>query len=205
MEAAPPPAPARAAPAPQTAPTPQTAPAELAAAEPPPQSAAAPVPDASPAEAAKPDLNAEMAQSMHETMGASPAPDLSVTRTREGLLIDLTDDIDFSMFGVGSAIPDPKVVVLMAKIAKTLSERKGDVIIRGYTDGRPFHSDSYDNWRLSAARAHMAYYMLVRGGLDEKRVLAIEGYADRDLKNKDDPNAAENRRIEIVLKEKDGE
>jgi chemotaxis protein MotB len=46
----------------------------------------------------------------------------------------------------------------------------------------------------------MAYYMLTRGGLDEKRVVAIEGYADRALFKPDDPLAAENRRIEILLK-----
>jgi chemotaxis protein MotB len=47
----------------------------------------------------------------------------------------------------------------------------------------------------------MAYYMLVRGGLDAKRVDGIEGYADRRLKNRDAPEAAENRRIEILLRE----
>jgi len=79
--------------------------------------------------------------------------------------------------------------------------RSGEIIIRGYTDARPFRSETYDNWRLSTARAHMAYYMLTRGGLPESRVLKIEGFADRHLRNPDDPNAAENRRIEIVLKE----
>jgi chemotaxis protein MotB len=145
-------------------------------------------------------LKADLARTMKALAGdASPA--LSVKATSEGVVINLTDDAAYSMFPVGSAVPDAKVVVLMERIAKTLAERKGDVIVRGFTDGRPFHSDAYDNWRLSAARAHMAYYMLVRGGLDEKRVVAIEGHADRNLKNPADPNAAENRRIEILLKE----
>ncbi len=91
------------------------------------------------------------------------------------------------------------VVVLMEEVAKALANKPGEVIIRGHTDARPFHSDLYDNWRLSAARAHMAYYMLTRGGLPEKRVIRIEGAADRDLKNAKDPLAAENRRIEILL------
>jgi chemotaxis protein MotB len=42
--------------------------------------------------------------------------------------------------------------------------------------------------------------MLTRGGLDEKRVERIEGYADHNLKDASDPNAAQNRRIEILLK-----
>jgi chemotaxis protein MotB len=77
----------------------------------------------------------------------------------------------------------------------------GKVIIRGHTDGRPFRSGDYDNWRLSSARAHMAYHMLVRGGLDESRVERIEGYADRALKLPDDPDAAENLRIDILVQE----
>jgi chemotaxis protein MotB len=41
--------------------------------------------------------------------------------------------------------------------------------------------------------------MLVRAGLDELRIKEVAGYADRQLKVKDDPLAAPNRRIEIVL------
>jgi chemotaxis protein MotB len=46
----------------------------------------------------------------------------------------------------------------------------------------------------------MAYYMLVRGGVDEKRFDRIEGYADRRLRVPNDPEAAQNRRIEILLR-----
>ena len=105
------------------------------------------------------------------------------------------------MFAIGSAVPDGKVVLILEQVARVLAARPGTVIVRGHTDGRPFRSPDYDNWRLSAARAHMAYYMLARGGLQEQRVARIEGYADRDLKNPADPNAAENRRIEILLRE----
>jgi chemotaxis protein MotB len=81
-----------------------------------------------------------------------------------------------------------------------LSTRTGRVVIRGHTDARPFKSETYDNWRLSSARAQMASYMLVRGGLDEGRIERIEGYADRLPRNPADPKAAENRRIEILLR-----
>jgi chemotaxis protein MotB len=89
----------------------------------------------------------------------------------------------------------------MEKIAKIISSRPGKIIIRGHTDARPFKSENYDNWRLSTARAHMAYYMLVRGGISEGRIERVEGYADRMPKNVADPNAAENRRIEILVRE----
>jgi chemotaxis protein MotB len=47
----------------------------------------------------------------------------------------------------------------------------------------------------------MAYYMLIRGGLPEKRFERVEGYADHHLKDPTHPLAAENRRIEILVRE----
>jgi chemotaxis protein MotB len=144
---------------------------------------------------------ADIARSVKATMTDEASPQLSVAATAEGVIINLTDGAAYSMFPVGSAVPDARTVVLLEEVAKVLASHPGKIVIRGYTDGRPFRSADYDNWRLSAARAHMAYYMLTRGGLYESRVNAIEGHADRSLKNPADPYAAENRRIEILLKE----
>ena len=77
----------------------------------------------------------------------------------------------------------------------------GQIVIKGHTDARPFKSKTYDNWRLSSARAHMALYMLTRGGGGKDRFNRVEGYADQDLKVPSDPLAASNRRIEIYLLE----
>jgi len=73
------------------------------------------------------------------------------------------------------------------------------VVVRGHTDARPFRAGTSDNWRLSASRAQIAFYILVRGGLDDKRIDRVEGHADRHLKNPRQPDAPENRRIEILL------
>jgi len=131
---------------------------------------------------------------------AEPMPDVTVVPVDGGVMIQLTDKIDYGMFTIGSAKPDARVVQMLERIAQVISRQPGEVIISGHTDSRPFKSASYDNWRLSSARAQMAYYMLVRGGLDENRVLRVEGYADRQPKIANDPNAAENRRIDIFLK-----
>lgn len=131
----------------------------------------------------------------------SEIPAVDVTATSEGIVISLTDNARFGMFAIGSAEPKPEVVGVLAAVAEILAEREGSIVIRGHTDARPFRSRDYDNWRLSTARAHMAYYMLVRGGFDEARISRVEGYADRMLKVPDDPEAAENRRIEILLRE----
>lgn len=135
--------------------------------------------------------------------GLSPEkrPSIDVERVADGLLISLTDDFRFGMFATSSAEPRPELVLVMEKIAKVLAAREGRIVVRGHTDARPFRTERNNNWRLSMARAQVAYYMLARGGIDESRFQSIEGRADRDLKIKSDPFAAENRRIEILLKD----
>lgn len=158
---------------------------------------------AGPVSTATPDsqaaLTAEIASIFPPSTQSAPGPHVDVQGTTEGLLISLTDDLNFSMFAVGSAEPRPEIVRALARLAKVLSTRPGRIIIRGHTDSRPFHSEAYDNWRLSTARAHMASYMLTRAGLDEGRIWRVEGAADRTLRNAADPKAPENRRIEILL------
>ncbi|MES0881910.1 MotB family protein [Roseibium sp. SCP14] len=129
------------------------------------------------------------------------AEKITVTRESEGTLISLTDDQNFGMFAIGSAEPRPELVKLLKRIGKVVAETPGQIVIKGHTDARPFRSKTYDNWRLSSARAHMALYMLVRGGVDKNRFDRVEGYADRHLNNSKDPFAASNRRIEIYLLE----
>ncbi|MGJ3264091.1 MAG: MotB family protein [Salinarimonas sp.] len=149
-------------------------------------------------------LRARIAAAMAEATGAAApenAPAIEVSATPEGLLVSLTDGASFGMFAIGSAEPRPELVRIVEEIAPILAEEAGAIVIRGHTDARPFRSETYDNWRLSSARAHMAYYMLVRGGFAEERILRVEGHADRMLKVAADPYADENRRIEILLRE----
>ena len=143
----------------------------------------------------------EIKQEIAKAMGTGDklGNGLDVVATDKGVTISVTDEFDFGMFEIGSALPHRDLVLAMEKIGKVLAAQKGTVTINGHTDGRPFKSETYDNWRLSTARAHSAYYMLVRAGLDEKRITEVAGFADRKLKVKDDPFNAANRRIEILL------
>ncbi|MGD1035657.1 MAG: flagellar motor protein MotB [Roseiarcus sp.] len=135
-------------------------------------------------------------------LGASRlGPAIDVKSTDEGLLISLTDRLNFSMFAIGSAEPQLQVLRAMDAIARSLKSRPGMIVVRGHTDAHPYKSATYDNWRLSSARAQVAYYMLTRAGLPESRFERIEGYADHRLRDPSHPFAAENRRIEILLRE----
>lgn len=128
------------------------------------------------------------------------AEGLVVTPSEGGLLVSISDQVASQMFNVGSAVPSRDLVLAMERIGKVLEARSGDVVIRGHTDGRQFKSGTNDNWQLSTARAQSAYFMLVRGGLDEKRVQQISGFADRRLKDQTNPLDDANRRIEILIK-----
>lgn len=143
----------------------------------------------------------DISNAVGEPKTSGQAPNIDVRRVHGGTLISLTDSLGYSMFAIGSAEPDARVVTAMAAIGKVLANKKGQLVVRGHTDGRPFRSKDYDNWRLSQARAQMALYMLVRGGLPESRFARVEGHADRDLRVKNDPNADTNRRIEILIQE----
>jgi len=137
---------------------------------------------------------------------AQEQPQMNVHAQEDGIVIELTDTQNYGMFSVGSAKPEAHIITLLEGLAKILDKHPGEVVISGYTDARPYKNTAhYDNWQLSAARAQMAHYMLVRGGLDEKRILKVEGYADRCLRNEQDSYAPENRRIAIFLKNTPGQ
>lgn len=146
-------------------------------------------------------LQAAIADALSDVK-AGAGPVAEVRQVEEGLLVSLTDDASFGMFAVGSAEPRPELIRVIDKIGPLLTKRQGTIIVRGHTDNRPYRSETYDNWRLSTARAQMAYYMLVRSGVDAQRIEHVEGYADRRPKLPNDPAAAQNRRIEILIREK---
>jgi chemotaxis protein MotB len=178
---------------------PKTETAESEKAAPPETKASEPSQQTHMAEAQK--MADEIREAVKKTLpaGSKLQDGLSVEATSDGILISITDQLSFGMFEVGSAVPRRDMVLAMEQIGKVISSRDGRIHINGHTDGRPYAGQNYDNWRLSTARAHSAYYMLVRSGLDEKRMVEVSGFADRKLKVPSEPFADANRRIEILL------
>lgn len=146
-------------------------------------------------------LKADILNNLPASVGKL-ADAISVQPSEGGLLISVTDQATTPMFDIGSAVPKRELVLAMQDIARVLEKSKGKIAIRGHTDGRPYKSGTGDNWSLSLNRARSAYYMLVSGGLDEKRINQVTGYADRFLKMPDDPYNPANRRIEILVEGK---
>lgn len=157
--------------------------------------------DPKPSEKADAEVAALQAKLERELKGiqAGERPSVSVTATPEGTLISLTDEFDFEMFSVASAKPNPQLVIAMKKIAGVLKNTDRRIVVRGHTDSRKFKSGVSDNWLLSSKRALISRYILISGGIPEKRFSKIEGYADTALRLPQNPLAAQNRRIEVLL------
>ncbi|MET3661945.1 MotB family protein [Aquamicrobium ahrensii] len=158
-------------------------------------------PEAAPSEVKARQTASEIRRQIAQAFGAGDkiGEGISVEATERGVVLTITDQLDFGMFEIGSALPRRELVLAMEEIGKILDGNAGLLSIQGHTDARPFRSATYDNWRLSTARAHAAYYMLVRGGIEEARIREVSGFADREPRNKADPMAAVNRRIAILL------
>ena len=145
-------------------------------------------------------LQARVTLALKDEVNKQGAPHVDIRKTDEGLLISLTDNLDFGMFAIGSAEPQPRTVRVLEKLGKALKDETGNLVVVGHTDSRPFKAGGSDNWRLSMSRAQMAFYMLLRGGLTEKRFERIEGQSDHSPRNTKQTTAAENRRIEILVR-----
>jgi chemotaxis protein MotB len=143
-------------------------------------------------------LQRKLAQS--QETGSLSGVNVTVSAHAEGSLISLVEGEEHPMFGIATSTPSQELRATVKKVATALMDVDGDIVVRGHTDGRAYFTADSDNWRLSSDRAHAAYRLLVSNGVASSRFVRIEGYADTVLKVRDKPNAAQNRRIEILLK-----
>jgi chemotaxis protein MotB len=125
---------------------------------------------------------------------------VSVTRDKQGLRIEIIDKADFAMFPSGSMSMQGKASNLIAEIAASLADMPNKVAIRGHTDSVPFQSkEGRNNWSLSAERAEATRQILEKNGIKESRFARIEGVADTDPFNPKDPRDPRNRRMSITV------
>lgn len=143
-------------------------------------------------------IQRKLAQS--EEAGSLSGVNVTVSAHAEGSLISLVEGKEHPMFDIATSTPSQELRETVKKVATALMDVEGDIVIRGHTDGRAYFTADSDNWRLSSDRAHAAFRLLVSSGVASSRFVRIEGYADTVLKVRDKPNAAQNRRIEILLK-----
>ncbi|MDI9818122.1 MULTISPECIES: flagellar motor protein MotB [unclassified Legionella] len=126
----------------------------------------------------------------------------------EGLRIQLVDNNNKPMFGMGSDEIDPEMLQVLDKIAQLLNSSPNKISIQGHTDDHPYHNPddlNQSNWELSTQRANTARRALVKAGMPEDKVMRVTGYASTVLLDKEDPLNPVNRRITIIVMKKDVE
>jgi chemotaxis protein MotB len=127
--------------------------------------------------------------------------------TRDGLRIQIVDEQNRPMFDSGSPVVQPHMRELLHEIAQVLSDVPNRLTLEGHTDAQPFAAGDrgYGNWELSSDRANASRRELVAGGLADDRVLRVQGLASSQPFDAADPRGASNRRISIIVMNREAE
>ena len=147
-----------------------------------------------------------------EAIAASPklatlASQIRLDLTPDGLRIQIVDAQQRPMFDSGSAVVKPYMRELLREVAGVLAEVPMRLTVEGHTDAQPFGAGErgYSNWELSSDRANASRRELSAGGLPEQRVLRVQGLASSLPLEPADPHAPANRRISIIVMNRDAE
>ncbi|MDR3351508.1 MAG: flagellar motor protein MotB [Zoogloeaceae bacterium] len=121
--------------------------------------------------------------------------------TTEGLRIQIVDEQNRPMFDLASDTLKPYTREILRQIGTLLNEVPNRLSLAGHTDAAQFMGGArgFSNWELSANRANASRRELVAGGMDDNRVLRVEGLAASVLFDPNDPLNPVNRRISIIV------
>jgi chemotaxis protein MotB len=125
----------------------------------------------------------------------------------EGLRIQLVDERNRPMFDISSDVLKSYTRTLLRAIGHALNDVDNRISLSGHTDAAQYAGGSagFSNWELSANRANAARRELIVGGLNTDKVVRVVGLADTIPLKDDDPFAPINRRISIIVLNKEAE
>ncbi len=126
---------------------------------------------------------------------------LKIDITQEGLRVQIIDKEGRPMFDLASARMENYAAEIIHKLAPVMNGMSNKISISGHTDARPFpgNGQGYTNWELSTDRANAARKEMIKGGFQESRMLRVVGLASSVPFLDNNPMAATNRRISIIL------
>jgi chemotaxis protein MotB len=146
---------------------------------------------------------AKLAQKIQEALLKVPdfralKDHVEITITSDGLRIELLETDAGMFFESGKPVPSQSGSDLLTSLAEQLGKLPNNVTLEGHTDSKPFVGE-YSNWELSTDRANSARRIMEAHGLRAEQVQQVRGYADRQLRHPEDPEAASNRRISVIV------
>jgi chemotaxis protein MotB len=153
----------------------------------------------------------QLKEKIEQTIEASPLlkkykKQLLIDITTEGLRIQIVDEQNRPMFALARADLQPYTREILHEIGIVLNEVPNKVGLSGHTDSTPYFSDAgYSNWELSSDRANASRRELILGGMDEGKILRVVGLAGAAHIDKADPFNPINRRISIIVMNKETE
>jgi chemotaxis protein MotB len=127
--------------------------------------------------------------------------------TSEGLRIQIVDEQNRAMFASSKADLQPYAQQILQEIGKMLNGVTNKISLSGHTDAVPYPSGDkgYSNWELSSDRANASRRELIAGGMDESKLLRVVGLSSASLFDKENPLNPSNRRISIIVMNKQAE
>lgn len=131
---------------------------------------------------------------------------IKIDVTPNGLQVQVLDDRKRPMFGAGVDLPRDYAAELLRSVGNVLKNSNHRISIAGHTDSSGYMAQAeYTNWELSADRANAARRLLLDGGVDAKRIAQVVGLADTVPFDSENPYNPRNRRISIIVLNKDAE
>ncbi|NGY03879.1 flagellar motor protein MotB [Solimonas terrae] len=150
-------------------------------------------------------LRQDLLEAIRNSQTLQPFKDqLLLDLTKEGLRIQIVDQQNRPMFDLGGATLKPYTTVILAELAKFIDTVPNHISISGHTDVTQYgNAAGYTNWELSTDRANAARRALIAGGMSEDKIDRIVGLASTVLFDKAHPDDPTNRRISIVVMNRD--
>jgi chemotaxis protein MotB len=127
--------------------------------------------------------------------------------TSEGLRIQIVDEQNRPMFQLGRAELEPYTKEILHAIAGVLNEVPNKISLSGHTDAAAYGKGDkgYSNWELSADRANASRRELIAGGMAEDKIVRVVGLSSAVLFKKEEPLNPVNRRISMIVMNKQAE
>lgn len=152
-------------------------------------------------------LKADLEKAIEQSQALKPFKDqLLLDITAEGLRIQIIDKENRPMFASGSSHMKSYASNILLEIAKIINQVPNKISLTGHTDATRYSSlRGYTNWELSSERANASRRALVLGGLDEDKIAKVVGLSSTVLFDKEHPKSPINRRISLIVMNKQAE
>jgi chemotaxis protein MotB len=127
--------------------------------------------------------------------------------TSEGLRVQIVDEQNRPMFNSAKADLQPYAKQILREIGQMLNGVTNRISLSGHTDATPYSDGekSYSNWELSSDRANASRRELIAGGMNEEKLMRVVGLSSASLFDKENPFNPVNRRISIIIMNKQAE